>query len=153
MRFSTWSSAIALGIVFAMGCRPLFAFEAAPCGARFEVVQRHFQKINHPAFEGLYFYTGDIHSSVMGFSPFDLFLVSGKVYPPFSKDKGRLKEPDFFNLFKNDQAFTVTPLRISHPQGSVKFSVQGAAFTVNYSVKPAWFADDKIQVQVCKDPP
>lgn len=128
-------------------CVPLYAGDFVQCGSRFEVVQRHFHKIDHPDLPGVFFYTGDISSP---FRPFDLLLVSGKTYPPFPKDKGRLKEKDFEELITNNAAFNVTPLHISKSKDSLKFTFQGSVYTVSYTVKLAWFADDKIEVQVCK---
>ena len=96
----------------------------------------------------------DIDSSVLGgFQPFEVYVVTGKLYAPFQLKQGKLVRENFRKYTANNYNTQLQgPLRIvdTHPRGQLAFVQDDRRFTLKVtSVEPSSFDRDTITIQLC----
>ena len=96
----------------------------------------------------------DIDSGLLGgFAPFEVYVVTGKLYAPFQLKEGKLG-PDNFRKYTANNYNTQPqgPLRIvdTHPRGQLTFVQDDRRFTLKVtSVQPSTFDRDTLTIQLC----
>jgi hypothetical protein len=95
----------------------------------------------------------DVDSGLSGrFNPFEVYVVTGKVYAPFQLKQGKLGREAFQRLTGgNYNAQRFGPLRVpSSGKGQLSFVQDGRPYVLRVlGVAPATFNRDTISVQVC----
>ena len=96
----------------------------------------------------------DIDSGLLGgFEPFEVYVVTGKLYAPFQLKEGKLVRDNFRKYTaKNYNTQLQGPLRISatQPRGQLGFVQDDRRFTLKVtSVQPSTFDRDTITLQLC----
>ena len=125
---------------------------ASGCGAAFTMPDASFR-----ALEGVRdasVWVDDIDSGLLsGFEPFEVYVVTGKLYAPFQLKEGKLGRDNFRKYTaKNYNTQPQGPLRIvdSHPKGQLAFVQDDRRFLLKVSsVQPSTFDRDTITIQLC----
>ena len=94
----------------------------------------------------------DIDSGLGGrFSPFEVYVVTGKVYAPFQLKQGKLGRDAFRKLTAGNYNAQVSgPLVIRSGTGDLRFVQDGRSYTLRVlGVAPSTFNRDTITVQLC----
>jgi hypothetical protein len=125
---------------------------ASGCGAAFTMPDAAFR-----ALEGVRdasVWVDDIDSGLLGgFEPFEVYVVTGKLYAPFQLKEGKLGPANFRKYTANNyNTQPQGPLRIvdTHPKGQLAFVQDGRRFLLKVtSVQPSTFDRDTITVQLC----
>jgi hypothetical protein len=96
----------------------------------------------------------DIDSGLLGgFQPFEVYVVTGKLYAPFQLKDGRLGRDNFRKYTANNyNTQPQGPLRIvdTHPEGQLAFVQDDRRFLLKVtSVQPSKLDRDTVTVQLC----
>jgi hypothetical protein len=89
---------VATYLLLAATCVPVVA---QTCSSQFEVPDRTYYQLaqafpGYPDLANAFVWLDDINSRLFGgYRPFDVFVIVGKNYPPFSASAGRLNRNDF----------------------------------------------------------
>ena len=125
---------------------------AAGCGATFTMPEASFRTLDGVRDASVW--ADDIDSSLLGgFKPFEVYVVTGKLYAPFQLKQGKLGRDNFRKYTeKNYNTQPQGPLTIadSHPQGQLAFVQDDRRYVLKVtSVTPSKFDRDTITVQLC----
>jgi hypothetical protein len=128
------------------------ALAAAGCGAPFTMHDASFR-----ALEGVRdasVWVDDIDSGVLsGFEPFEIYVVTGKLYAPFQLKEGKLGRDNFRKYTANNyNTQPQGPLRIvdTHPRGQLAFVQDDRRFMLKVTgVQPSTFNRDTVTIQLC----
>jgi hypothetical protein len=125
---------------------------ASGCGPAFTMSDASFR-----ALEGVRdasVWIDDIDSGLLsGFEPFDVYVVTGKLYAPFQLKEGKLGRDNFRKYTANNYNTQAQgPLRIvdTHPKGQLAFVQDDRRFMLKVtSVQPSTFDRDTVTLQLC----
>ena len=125
---------------------------ASGCGAAFTMPAASFRTLEGVRDASVW--ADDIDSSLLGgFKPFEVYVVTGKLYAPFQLKEGKLGRDNFRKYTeKNYNTQTQGPLTIadSHPRGQLAFVQDDRRYVLKVtSVQPSTFDKDTITIQLC----
>jgi hypothetical protein len=130
------------------------------CLAAIDLPQKSFVRVDGLGLRNTYIWVDDIQAKfVGGYDPFDLFIVTGKLYSPFEMSAGKLERPAFDRLSRpNRNIDRFGPFRVpasfsSSQPPSFRFTVDSKAYQLRTPVvKPARFGgEDIVTIQVCRE--
>jgi hypothetical protein len=122
------------------------------CGAPFVMPDASFRTLEGVRDASIW--VDDIDSGLLsGFEPFEVYVVTGKLYAPFQLREGKLGRDNFRKYTANNyNTQPQGPLRIvdTHPKGQLAFVQDDRRFTLKVtSVQPSTFNRDTITLQLC----
>jgi len=125
---------------------------ASGCGAAFTMPNASFHTLDGVRDASVW--VDDIDSGLLGgFEPFEVYVVTGKLYAPFQLKAGKLGRENFRKYTSNNyNTQPQGPLTIadSHPKGQLAFLQDDRRFVLKVtSVQPSAFDRDTITVQLC----
>jgi hypothetical protein len=125
-----------------------------------DLTQKSFVRIDGLGLKNTFVWVDDIQSKfVGGYDPFDVFVVTGKLYSPFEMSAGKLERSAFDRLSRpNKNIDRFGPFRVpasfapAQPP-TFRFSVDSKPYTLRTpTVKPARFGgEDIVTIQVCRE--
>jgi hypothetical protein len=132
----------------------------AECLPARDLPQKSFARIDGLGLKFAFVWVDDIQSRfVGGYDPFDVFVVTGKIYSPFEMATGKLERGAFDRLTKpgrNIDRFGPVSVPTTFPKGqppTLRFATASGKYQVRLmAVKPARFGgDDVMTFQVCRE--
>jgi hypothetical protein len=140
----------------AVQAQPATIRKAAPrppgCGQPFVMPDESFRMLDDVRNASLW--VDDIDSGLFGgFDPFEIYVVTGRLYAPFQLRHGKLTRASF-RTYTADNYNTLRqgPLTLSaqRPQGEIAFSQDDRRYTVKViGIQPSTLDRDTITVQLC----
>jgi hypothetical protein len=130
------------------------------CQNEMNVAQKSFARIDGPGLKFTYVWVDAIQSKLVGgYDPFDVFIVTGKLYSPFEMRTGTLDRAAFERLSKpgrNIERFGPfrVPASISSSQPAVfRFSVDSKPYQLRTTgVKVSRFGGESgATIQACRE--
>jgi hypothetical protein len=124
-----------------------------------DLAQKSFARLDGLGVKFAFVWVDDIRSKfVGGYDPFDVFVVTGRIYSPFEMATGKLERPAFERLSRpgrNIERFGPLSVPSSFPRGrppALRFTSGGAAYELRVrAVQPARFGGEGVVTyQVCK---
>lgn len=124
-----------------------------------DLAQKSFARIDGLGVKFAFVWIDDIRSKfVGGYDPFDLFVVTGRIYSPFEMATGKLERPAFERLSRpsrNIERFGPFTVPSGFPRDrppAFRFTSGGADYVLRVvSVQPARFGGEGVMsYQVCK---
>jgi hypothetical protein len=128
------------------------------CLASLELPQKSFRRLDGLGLKFAFAWVDDIESKVLGgYSPFDLFIVTGRIFSPFELPRGTLERAAFERLSAPNQNIERTgPLRVPNSFSpaqppALRFNNAGATYQLRVlAVKASRMGDDAVTIQVCR---
>ncbi|MEO5823398.1 MAG: hypothetical protein ABIT71_23080 [Vicinamibacteraceae bacterium] len=125
---------------------------APGCGKPFVVPDESFRVLDGVRDASVW--VGDIDSGLLGgFDPFDIYVVTGRLYAPFQLKQGKLGRDNFRKYTANNyNTVRQGPLTLSdqRPRGDLPFTQDERRFTLKVTgIQPSTFGRDTITVQLC----
>ena len=124
-----------------------------------DLAQKSFARLDGLGVKFAFVWVDDIQSKfVGGYDPFDVFVVTGRIYSPFEMSSGKLERPAFERLSRpsrNIERFGPPSVPSSFPRDrppALRFTSGGAAYELRVSaVQPARFGGEGVVTyQVCR---
>jgi hypothetical protein len=132
------------------------AAQGARCGSPTRIPQGSFQALGDAA-PFAYVWVDDIVSRLTGgFNPFDVYVVTGSVAPPFQAPSGRMNRGAFLSLTKGRYGVSLFgPVKVSDATGglpSLPFNTAKGQFSLRVvQVHAVRFGDgNAVTVQLCR---
>jgi hypothetical protein len=135
------------------------AQSAGDCLPVMDVPQKSFARVEGLGLKFAFVWIDDIGTTLVGgYDPFDLFVVTGRIYSPFEMPTGRLERAAFERLStpsRNIERFG--PLRVPpsfspRQPPTLRFVYGSSRYQVRMmAVKPSRFGDDRVTLQVCRE--
>jgi len=132
----------------------------AECLPARDLSQKSFVRIDGLGLKFAFVWVDDIQSKLVGgYDPFDVFVVTGKIYSPFEMATGKLERDAFERLTKpgrNIDRFGPLTVPSAFPRGqapTLRFATASGKYQVRLTaVKPARFGgEDLVTYQVCRE--
>jgi hypothetical protein len=122
------------------------------CGQPFVMPDESFRVLDDVRNAGLW--VDDIDSGLLGgFDPFEIYVVTGRLYAPFQLRQGKLKRASFRTYTANNyNTVPQGPLTLSaqRPRGEMPFAQGDRRFTLKViGIQPSTLNRDTITVQLC----
>jgi hypothetical protein len=124
-----------------------------------DLAQKSFARVEGLGLKFTFVWIDDIGTTLVGgYDPFDMFVVTGRIYSPFEMPNGRLERAAFERLSapsRNIERFG--PLRVPasfsrQRPPTLRFVYGGSRYQVRtIAVKPSRFGDDQVAIQVCRE--
>jgi hypothetical protein len=124
------------------------------CSERIVVPDESFRALQGGGLRDASVWVDDIDTGLFGgYQPFNVFVVTGRLYAPFQLAEGKLGRDNFVKFTaKNYNTVTQGPLVVSmeHPQGQLGFVQDDRRYSLRVvEVQTSTFNRDAIIVQVC----
>jgi hypothetical protein len=142
----------------------LFAVQAptsrgSDCLRTMDLAQKSFARVDGLGLKFTFVWIDDIPTTLVGgYEPFDIFVVTGRIYSPFEMSTGRLERSAFERLSapsRNIQRFGPFKVPASFPAPqppTFRFTYGADRYVVRtIAVKPSRFGEDLVTIQVCRD--
>ena len=132
----------------------------AECLPARDLAQKSFDRIDGLGLKFAFVWVDDIQSKLVGgYDPFDVFVVTGKLFSPFEMPTGKLERGAFERLTKpgrNIERFGPFRVPATFPKGqppTLGFTTASGKYQVRMmAVKPARFGgEDLMTYQVCRE--
>ena len=125
---------------------------ASGCGTAFTMADASFRTLEGVRDASVW--ADDIDSSLLGgFQPFEVYVVTGKLYAPFQLKEGKLGRDNFRKYTANNyNTQPQGPLTIadSHPRGQLAFVQDDRRYVLKVtSVTPSKLDRDTLTIQLC----
>ena len=125
---------------------------APGCGASFVMPNASFRVLE--GIRDASVWVDDIDSGlVRGFAPFQVYVVTGKLYAPFQLKQGKLGRDNFRKYTANNyntQPHGPLTIADTQPTGQLGFVQDGRRFTLKVTgVQPSTFDRDTVTLQLC----
>jgi hypothetical protein len=151
----------AASLVLAISACLLAPLAAAAACEPFTVPNSSFQKLSsgdearNKALGNAYVWIDDIHSKLVGgWRPFEMYVVVGHIYPPFSRPNGKLQRDAFLRLMdpKDVNNEVIGPLTVQPPEQGlqISFKVGNLSYSVQVQqVNPVMIGNDTVDLLLC----
>jgi hypothetical protein len=122
------------------------------CGKPFVMPDESFRTLDDVRDASLW--VDDVDSGLLGgFDPFEIYVVTGRLYAPFQLRQGKLGRDNFRKYTANNyNTLRQGPLTLSseRPRGDLAFTQDDRRFTLKVTaIQPSTFGRDTITVQLC----
>jgi hypothetical protein len=147
-----WPLVAALSLAVGAAPQPGKA-PAENCGTALDVPNKSFQALGPPT-RTSFVWVDDIASKLFGsYDPFEIYVVTGQVFPPFKATTGSLEREAFLRLTQGDyNARRTGPLRLSAKglPAELPFVEGKQSYRLRVTkVTASTFGSDLVTVQVC----
>jgi hypothetical protein len=134
--------------------KPAIQKIAPGCAPAVTMLEQSFQALAGGGLRDAVVWVDDVDSGWRGsFRPFNVYVVTGKVYPPFQLKQGQLGRDAFAKLTNDSYNMERAGPLVITPEaraGSLRFMQDGRGFTLKVlGVKESTFARDSVTVQLC----
>ena len=154
------SLAIVTALTLTSGVEAQNAGRRPNCLAPIDLAQKSFARIDGLGLRNTFIWVDDIQSKfVGGYDPFDVFVVTGKLYSPFQMPTGKLERRAFERLSQPDKSISrFGPFRVpasfsqSQPP-TFRFTVDSKPYQLRTpAVKPGRFGGEgMVTIQLCRE--